>query len=75
MVIVHRNIHIERVILYHVLLLPSLFHSSLITALNEEFTEDEIQRATLYVLLTMLSILYLMKGLCIYFSHFSPQQH
>lgn len=75
MVKVHRNIHIEREILYNVLHLPSLFHSSLITALNEEFTEDEIQRATLYVLLTMLSILYLMKGLCIYFSRFSPQQH
>lgn len=74
-VIVHRNIHTEREILYPVLHFPSMFHSSLITALNEEFTEDEIQRATLYVLLTMLSILYLMKGLCIYFSRFSPQQH
>lgn len=51
-----------------------MFHNSLITALNEEFI-DEIQRATLYVLLTMLlSILHLMKGLCVYFSCFSPQQ-
>lgn len=48
LVIVHRNCEVET--LYAALHLPSLFHSPLIIALNE-YIDNEIRRATLYVLL------------------------
>lgn len=45
MVIVHRKCETET--LYPALHLPSLFHSPLTIALNEEHIENEIQRETL----------------------------